>query len=127
MRSPSREMTADTAEIEMTLLAVARVGAASPQDIQLFELRRPDGGDLPEFTAGAHVAVEGPERARCASTRSATIPPSATAIVIAVKRETAGRGGSASMADDVKAGGDAARVRAAQRLSAGRRARPATS
>ena len=30
------------------------------EDIQLYELRRPDGGELPEFTAGAHILVKTP-------------------------------------------------------------------
>jgi len=31
------------------------------QGIHQFELRRPEGGELPEFTAGAHVAIHIPD------------------------------------------------------------------
>ena len=71
-------MPADAAEIPMTPLVVARAELAA-EDIRLFELRHPDGAELPEFTPGAHVSVETPGGARSANTRCATIPPSATA------------------------------------------------
>ncbi len=95
-------MTADTAEMEMTLLAVVRSEPVA-QDIQLFELRRPDGGDLPAFTPGAHVSVKAPN-GLLRKYSLCNDPAERDRYLIAVKRETAGRGGSASMADDVKAG-----------------------
>ncbi len=51
-------MTADDMP-PMMLLSVTRAERAA-EDIQLFELRRPDGGELPEFTPGAHIDVELP-------------------------------------------------------------------
>ena len=91
-------MSADAAEMEMTPLSVVRMEPVA-QDIQLFELRRPDRADLPEFTPGAHVCVRAPN----GFVRKYSLcndPAERDRYLIAVKRETAGRGGSASMADD---------------------------
>ncbi len=72
-------------------------------DIFLFELRSPDGNDLPAFTAGAHLTVQTPggdkrNYSLCSN------PSERNAYQIAVKRDAQGRGGSISMADEVHAG-----------------------
>lgn len=95
-------MPADPADMEMTELKVVRAEAAAA-DIVLVELRRADGGELPEFTAGAHVSVRTPA-GQVRKYSLSNDPAERDRYVIAVKREAAGRGGSASMADDVKAG-----------------------
>lgn len=71
--------------------------------IFLFELRQPDGSDLPAFTPGAHLEVQTPSGVR----RNYSIcsnPADKNFYQIAVKRDAAGRGGSISMADDVQTG-----------------------
>ena len=82
-----------------------RVTRAEPaaDGIQLFELRNPDGTALPAFTPGAHLAVRIPSGAMrtyslCndASDRSRYL--------IAVKRDSAGRGGSIALVDTVHEG-----------------------
>lgn len=68
-----------------------------------FELRLPDGGNLPAFTAGAHITVQVPGGAR--RNYSLCSNPADTGwYQIAVKRDSAGRGGSISMADEVHEG-----------------------
>lgn len=72
-------------------------------DIYLFELRRPDGADLPPFTAGAHLTVEIPNGTR----RNYSLcgnPQDNDVYQIAVKRDPAGRGGSVSLVDTINAG-----------------------
>lgn len=72
-------------------------------DICLFELKKPDGSVLPAFEAGAHILVETPAGlARRYSLCNA--PGERESYVIAVKRERAGGGGSASMVDDLQVG-----------------------
>ncbi len=83
-------------------LRVARAERVA-RDIQLFELRDPDGASLPAFAAGAHVKVHTPS----GHTRQYSLSNDADErdrYVIAVKREAEGRGGSRSMADDLHAG-----------------------
>jgi phthalate 4,5-dioxygenase reductase subunit len=73
------------------------------QNIRLFELRSPDGAELPEFTAGAHIALRTPS----GMVRKYSLcndPAERDRYVIAVLREPAGRGGSASMVNDAKDG-----------------------
>ncbi|MBN9082017.1 MAG: phthalate 4,5-dioxygenase [Rhizobiales bacterium 62-17] len=68
-----------------------------------FELRAPDGGELPPFTSGSHVIVRTPggeERKYSLSND----PAEHDRYVIAVKREANGRGGSISMADQLREG-----------------------
>ena len=95
-------MTAGVPEQEMMTLRVARIERAA-DDIHLFEFRRPDGGDLPAFGGGAHVSLRVPnglirKYSLCGD------PADLSRYVIAVKRESAGRGGSASLVDETKAG-----------------------
>jgi len=83
-------------------LAVA-VAVPAAQDIVRFELVDPAGGELPPFEPGAHVPVRTPagvvrRYSLCGD------PGDATRYEIAVKRDAAGRGGSASMADMLREG-----------------------
>ena len=83
-------------------LRVARAERAA-RDVQLFELRDPDGQPLPPFAAGAHVKVHTPS----GHTRQYSLSNDAEErdrYVIAVKREADGRGGSLSMADQLHEG-----------------------
>lgn len=68
-----------------------------------FELRHADGHDLPAFTAGAHVNVQAPN----GMVRKYSLcndPAERAHYVFAVKRETAGRGGSVSLIDNTGVG-----------------------
>ncbi|MEV6013699.1 PDR/VanB family oxidoreductase [Streptomyces sp. NPDC051976] len=72
-------------------------------DICRFDLRDPAGHALPAFTPGAHVDVRTPSGA----TRSYSLAGDAgdrDRYVIAVSRETTGRGGSMSLVDDTATG-----------------------
>ena len=93
-------MTPDNATFRPLLVTRAEPAA---QGIQLFELRAEDGAPLPPFTAGAHIKVKTPS----GHTRQYSLsndPDERDRYVIAVKREDQGRGGSLSMADQVRAG-----------------------
>src|SRR6187455_899892 len=86
----------------MPLLQVARADRVA-RDIHLFELRHPQGAELPAFTAGAHVAVTAPN----GSVRKYSLcndPSERDRYVIAVKRDPAGHGGSVSLVDGVRVG-----------------------
>lgn len=83
-------------------LQVARAETLA-RDIRGFELRAPDGGELPAFTAGAHLRVLTPS----GDQRHYSLcndPVERTRYCIAVKREAAGRGGSRSLVDGVQPG-----------------------
>ncbi len=82
-----------------------RVVRAEPaaRGITRFELRDPAGRELPPFTAGAHIAVRTPGGAM-RHYSLASDPAERDRYVIAVKREDAGRGGSRSLVDGVRAG-----------------------
>lgn len=83
-------------------LTVAKVVDETP-DIKRFELVSSDGKPLPEFTAGAHVdVIVGDGQRRSYSLSNA--PTERHRYVLGVLREPAGRGGSAWMHDNVKAG-----------------------
>jgi phthalate 4,5-dioxygenase reductase subunit len=71
--------------------------------IVLFELRHPNGLDLPAFSAGAHLTVEVPSGVR-RNYSLCSNPADKNFYQIAVKRDAHGRGGSISMADDVQEG-----------------------
>ena len=91
-----------TEEIHFTplrVLAKERIAEA----VFRFDLAHPDDAELPAFTAGAHLRVvvpSGLERrySLCSD------PGATTGYSIAVKREAAGGGGSASLCDTVAAG-----------------------
>lgn len=73
------------------------------QEIQCLEVARPDDGELPPFTAGAHIVVRTPNGLlRRYSLCNA--PQERDRYVIAVKREADGRGGSTSLVDATRAG-----------------------
>ena len=71
--------------------------------IHLFEFRDTDGKPLPEFSAGAHIAIQVPggllrKYSLCND------PTERDRYLVAVKREVNGRGGSANLIDKVKTG-----------------------
>jgi len=73
------------------------------RDVRRFDLVHPEGASLPSFTPGAHLLIQAPN----AMTRRYSLcnaPGDADRYSIAVKREAAGRGGSASMVDAVDDG-----------------------
>jgi phthalate 4,5-dioxygenase reductase subunit len=83
-------------------LRIVRTAAAA-KDIRLFELKRDDGGDLPEFTPGSHISLRVPN----GLVRKYSLcndPAERDRYIIAVLREAAGRGGSASLVDEAKDG-----------------------
>lgn len=71
--------------------------------IHLYELRAVNGGDLPAFTAGAHLTVEVPGGIR-RNYSLCSNPADQNVYQIAVKRDANGRGGSVGMADQVHEG-----------------------
>jgi phthalate 4,5-dioxygenase reductase subunit len=76
-------------------------------DIAFFELRRADGGDLPPFSAGAHVTLRIPN----GDLRKYSLcndPGEHDRYCIAVKRDAIGRGGSVNLIDEAKEGDDIA-------------------
>lgn len=82
-------------------LVVARVHAATPV-IRALELVRPDGGELPGWTAGAHIKVRLPDGGfRAYSLVNANPGPQATTAPacyrLGIRLEDAGRGGSRFM------------------------------
>jgi phthalate 4,5-dioxygenase reductase component len=98
-------MAPDTTFPDESDLLTLRVTLSEPaaDGIQLFELRRPDGAELPPFTPGAHLSVRVPN----GSMRNYSLcsdPTELGCYLIAVKREEGGRGGSVSLVEDVKAG-----------------------
>ena len=91
-------------ELAMIPLRVARAERIA-EDIHLFELRHPEGANLPEFSAGAHVSVKVPN----GLVRKYSLcndPAERDRYAIAVKHETNGRGGSESLIRGVAAGAD---------------------
>lgn len=92
----------DIDEPELLSLRVVRAEPAA-DGIQLFELRHPEGAELPPFTPGAHLSVRVPSGAM----RNYSLcndPHERDRYVIAVKREEGGRGGSISLVEGVRAG-----------------------
>src|SRR5690348_16054852 len=73
------------------------------EDIHLFELRDPAGGELPGFSSGSHVSLRVPG----GILRMYSLcndPAERDRYLIAVKREAAGRGGSESLIRDAAVG-----------------------
>ena len=89
-------------EGELMALRVARAEPAA-EGIYLFELRDPEGADLPPFTPGAHLSVRVPGGAMRNYSLS-NDPHERDRYVIAVKRDERGRGGSVALVDGVAAG-----------------------
>ena len=76
-------------------------------DIAFFELRRADGGDLPPFSAGAHVTLRIPN----GDLRKYSLcndPGERDRYCIAVKRDAIGRGGSVNLIDEAREGDEIA-------------------
>lgn len=83
-------------------LRVARADRIA-DEIHLFELRHPGGGELPAFAAGSHITLQVP----AGLLRKYSLcndPAERDRYVIAVKREAAGRGGSISLVDGTRVG-----------------------
>lgn len=91
-----------TTEQPMMTLRVTR-NEAIADGINLFEFCQPDGAALPEFSAGAHIAIRVPSGA-IRKYSLCNDPAERGHYQIAVKRETSGRGGSIDLIDNVKAG-----------------------
>ena len=71
--------------------------------IHLFEFRDPAGGPLPEFSAGAHIAIRTPS-GLLRKYSLCNDPVERDRYQVAVKREVNGRGGSCNLIDNVMAG-----------------------
>ena len=73
------------------------------EDINSYELEAPDGGELPPFTAGAHIDLHfGDGRIRQYSL--ANDPTERRRYVVGILRDRAGRGGSVAIFENVHAG-----------------------
>ena len=79
------------------------IEAPIAQGIHRYELRDPAGGELPAFTAGAHIGIRVPNGA-LRKYSLCNDPGERDRYEIAVKREDTGQGGSASFIDNVRAG-----------------------
>ena len=102
--NPSTNVTAkgSLGEPDFFPVRISRKDAVA-QGTTLFELRDPEGRELPAFTPGSHLTVAVPNGTR----RNYSLcgdPADKNFYHIAVKRDAAGRGGSVSMADDVQVG-----------------------
>jgi phthalate 4,5-dioxygenase reductase component len=73
------------------------------QDIHFFDLQLPDGGTLPEFTAGAHIPVRIPN-GRMRSYSLCNDPTERHRYCLAVKRDSNGRGGSMNLIEATAVG-----------------------
>lgn len=73
------------------------------EGVHAFELAAPDGGDLPDVTAGAHVDVHLPG-GHVRSYSLAGDPNDRSHWMLGVLRESAGRGGSKALHDQVRVG-----------------------
>src|SRR5690348_1191324 len=91
------------AEQPRTMLLQVTRNERIAEGINLLEFRDPDGAQLPQFTAGAHIAVRVPN-GLIRKYSLCNDPAERDRYLIAVKREVPGRGGSASMIRDVAAG-----------------------
>lgn len=98
-------MTQAPSPSDMMLLRVARAEQIAA-GIHLYELTRPDGGELPQFTSGSHLSVRVPN-GLIRKYSLCNDPAERLRYQIAVLREPGGRGGSVSMTE-VKAGDEIA-------------------
>jgi phthalate 4,5-dioxygenase reductase component len=73
------------------------------EGIHLLEFRNAGGAPLPEFTAGAHIAIRVPN-GLLRKYSLCNDPAERDRYQVAVKRETNGRGGSSNLLDAVKTG-----------------------
>lgn len=95
-------MTVQTHSDTQLPLRVAAIADVA-QGIRSFELVQADGSELPAFTPGSHVKVQAPN-GLLRKYSLCNDPAERHRYVIAVKREAGGRGGSASMHDDLQPG-----------------------
>ncbi|RTL51186.1 MAG: oxidoreductase [Rhodocyclaceae bacterium] len=89
-------------ESAMKAMKIAHISVVA-EGIKEFEFVDPEGASLSEFSAGAHIAIKVPN----GSIRKYSLcndPNERNHYVIAVKRESNGRGGSVSLSDDAKVG-----------------------
>ena len=89
------------------MMLTVRQKSQIADDIYLFELRSPSGGELPAFTPGSHITVATPSGQKrryslCNDSHERD------RYVIAVKREKSGRGGSLSFTAETKEGDEVA-------------------
>jgi phthalate 4,5-dioxygenase reductase component len=94
-------MNAEGESAPLLLTVAEKLQAAD--DIYVFELRHPSGQELPPFAPGAHITVTTPSGQK----RRYSLCSDSTdrhRYVIAVKKETAGRGGSLSFTTGVEVG-----------------------
>jgi ferredoxin-NADP reductase len=98
-------MNSDPEARELTL--TVRHKSEIADGVFLFELRAQDGGELPPFTPGSHITVTAPsgQKRRYSLCNDAS---ERDRYLIAVKRETTGRGGSLSFTGCVNEGDDLA-------------------
>jgi phthalate 4,5-dioxygenase reductase component len=94
-------MTATTPPPTITLRVTRNDAIAD--GINLLELRHAGGNELPQFFAGAHIAIRVPN-GMLRKYSLCNDPAERDRYQVAVKREVNGRGGSCSLIDDVKAG-----------------------
>jgi phthalate 4,5-dioxygenase reductase subunit len=95
-------MAADTSETEMMPLRIEDSEKIA-EGIHLFELRRPDGSNLPEFTSGAHLTLRVPN-GLLRKYSLCNDPAERDRYLIGVRREAEGRGGSVSLIEEAKVG-----------------------
>jgi len=102
---PAVEGKSGSAHGAMPQLAALRVARSErvADGTHLYELRHPDGHELPRFTAGSHVTVRVPN-GLLRKYSLCNDPAERDRYVVAVKREASGRGGSASLVDGTRAG-----------------------
>ena len=99
---PDPDGAAVTTDQPMMPLRVTR-NEPIADGINLFEFRAADGAALPEFSAGAHIAIRVPSGA-IRKYSLCNDPAERDRYQIAVKREVGGRGGSIDLIDNVKPG-----------------------
>ncbi len=92
----------DIATKQKLSMTVTRI-LGEADGIKSFELRKPDGGELPAFTAGAHIEVHLPQ-GMIRSYSLCNDPAERNRYVFAVLREEGGRGGSRHLHDNVHEG-----------------------
>jgi phthalate 4,5-dioxygenase reductase subunit len=95
-------MATDIPDSDLTPLRVTRAEGIA-DGISLFELRHPDGNDLPEFTPGAHVAVRVPN-GLIRKYSLCNDPDEREHYCIAVKREAHEGSGSTYLIENASAG-----------------------
>jgi phthalate 4,5-dioxygenase reductase subunit len=85
------------------LVLTVRRKSEIAEGVFLFELRSPDGADLPPFTPGSHITVTAPsgQKRRYSLCND---PIERDRYLIAVKQDAAGRGGSLSFTSNVGEG-----------------------